>query len=215
MAEISQLSQRIDAELAAARERIAQFRSDAQRAHAQREERYQKFVELIPKIRDIAAARLDKLAEKFKFAAKPSNRADGRGVELNFQTDLAHVRLTLDATHDEEVRNLVLDYDLEILPVFIKFTPHDRMETPVETPDMESVARWFDDRLVDFVKTYISIEFTEQYQRDHMVMDPVSKIRFPKAFAKCSLDRDGKTYFFVSDETRAQFDQTARKSGGD
>ena len=75
------------------------------------------------------------------------------------------------------------------------------------------VAQWFDDRLVDFAKLFLSIQFVQSYQQDHMVSDPVANIRFPKSFARSSLEKDGKTYYFVSDLTRKEFEKSRSNRG--
>lgn len=39
-----------------------------------------------------------------------------------------------------------------------------------------------------------------------MVTDPVSGTSFPKLAAGARLERDGHTYYFVSDKTRREFE---------
>ncbi len=62
-----------------------------------------------------------------------------------------------------------------------------------------------DDRLVDFVKTYLALHQNEYYLKDHMVEDPIAGIRFPKLAAAATLECDGKTYYFIGEETRREF----------
>jgi YHS domain-containing protein len=126
-----------------------------------------------------------------------------------FDTELAHVKLEIRASHDHEVRKLILDYHLSIIPVFVSFDPHAQFETPIEKADLPGLTQWFDDRLVDFAKLFLSIQFVQSYQQDHMVSDPIANIRFPKTFAKSSLERDGKTFYFISDVTRAEFEKNS------
>ena len=40
-----------------------------------------------------------------------------------------------------------------------------------------------------------------------LVEDPVTKIRFPKYLASSTLERDGRTYYFVDEDTRREFDK--------
>jgi YHS domain-containing protein len=40
-----------------------------------------------------------------------------------------------------------------------------------------------------------------------MVVDPVASVRFPKVFAQSTLEKGGKTYYFISDQTRREFEQ--------
>ena len=43
--------------------------------------------------------------------------------------------------------------------------------------------------------------------KDVFVEDPVARIRFPKYLASSTLERDGKTYYFVDEETRREFEK--------
>ena len=43
--------------------------------------------------------------------------------------------------------------------------------------------------------------------KDQLVEDPVARIRFPKYLASSTLQRDGRTYYFVDEETRREFEK--------
>jgi YHS domain-containing protein len=75
----------------------------------------------------------------------------------------------------------------------------------------DEVVRWFDDRIIAFVKAYIALmrqdaEFKERH-KDQFVEDPVAKIRFPKFLAASTLQRDGHTFYFVDEDTRREFEK--------
>ena len=38
-------------------------------------------------------------------------------------------------------------------------------------------------------------------------VDPVADVRFPKAYAQSSLEKEGKTYYFISEQTHREFEQ--------
>jgi YHS domain-containing protein len=207
MADLNTFLKRLDEQVEKARKGVEQKQTELQQAYEGRKQRYQTFLRLMNELRGVAQLRLAKLAERCKFDATPTEDADGKSVVLKFKTPVARVQLRLSATHDTEVRNLVLIYDLEILPLYVKFNPHSQLEIPLEKVDRAAVENWLDDRLVEFAETYVTIHFTDQYHQDHMVLDPVADVRFPKAYAQSSLERDGKTYHFISEETRREFEQ--------
>jgi YHS domain-containing protein len=207
MAETAAFVKRLDEQIAQARAQIEQKQADAQQAYDGRKKRYQTFLGVLDELRGVARPRLEKLAEHCKFEATPTESTDGKAVSLNFQTPVAKVRLRLSATHDTEVHNLVLGYDLEILPIFFKYNPHAELSIPLDKVDRAAVESWLDDRLIEFAQTYITVHFTDQYHKDHMVVDPVANVRFPKVFARSSLDQSGKTYYFISEQTRREFEQ--------
>ncbi len=73
--------------------------------------------------------------------------------------------------------------------------------------DDAAVAKWIDDRIVDFVRTYVSLHENEYYLKDFMVEDPVAHVRFPKFAAGTTLESNGKTVYFIGEETRREFEK--------
>ncbi|HEX4071003.1 MAG TPA: hypothetical protein VHX68_07535 [Planctomycetaceae bacterium] len=207
MADLNTFLKRLDEQVEKARKGVEGKQSELQQTYEGRKQRYQTFLRLMDELRGVARPRLEKLAERCKFDATPTEDADGKSVLLKFKTPVARVQLRLSVTHDTEVRNLVLVYDLEILPLYVKFNPHAELAIPLEKADRAAVENWLDDRLVEFAETYVTIHFTDQYHQDHMVVDPVADVRFPKAYAQSALEKDGKTYYFISEQTRSEFAQ--------
>ena len=60
-------------------------------------------------------------------------------------------------------------------------------------------------RIVDFVRAYLSMSQNEHYLKSHMVEDPVAGTRFPKFAAAATLERNGTTYYFMSEKTCSEF----------
>jgi YHS domain-containing protein len=52
----------------------------------------------------------------------------------------------------------------------------------------------------------------EIYLADYMVEDPVVHVRFPKYAAGATLEQHGKTFYFVGEETRREFEKQAKGS---
>jgi YHS domain-containing protein len=102
---------------------------------------------------------------------------------------------------------VILSYDLEIRPVLMRFKPHDEMEFPLDKVDREAAAKWIDDRILDFVQTYFSMGENEIYLKDYMVEDPIAHVRFPKEAAATTLECQGKSFYFIGEETRREFEK--------
>lgn len=206
-----ELERRLAAEIAAARDQVRKFQEEAERAYEAVHERYRRFLAIARRIRKLVQARLAALARKFPCEARPTVFHGARryhgAVTVAVRCELAEVKFRLALSHDSDVRTLYLYYDLDILPIYIKFTPHERLELPLEAFDEAAVARWIDDRLVEFARAYLQIPLTEPYQREHMVTDPIANVRFPKSFARMSLQHQGRTYYFISDETCWEFEK--------
>jgi hypothetical protein len=108
---------------------------------------------------------------------------------------------------DTDVRKLVFTYDLEIIPILMKFDSHEEIAIPLKVADESTIGQWFDDRIISFVQTYLSLHENQYYLKDHMVEDPIAKVRFPKYAAGATLDVNGKKVYFIDDATLREFQQ--------
>jgi YHS domain-containing protein len=51
------------------------------------------------------------------------------------------------------------------------------------------------------------MQSNEYYLKDQMVEDPVAHVRFPKFAAETTREKGGKTYYYLSDATAAEFEE--------
>ena len=58
-----------------------------------------------------------------------------------------------------------------------------------------------------FLLPYLSLHENEDYLKDHMVEDPVAGARFPKFAAGATLEWQGRTLYFIGEETRREFEK--------
>jgi YHS domain-containing protein len=87
----------------------------------------------------------------------------------------------------------------------MKFDSHDEIAFPLDKIDEKKLGDWMDDRIISFVRTYLSLHENEYYLKDHMVEDPVANVRFPKYAAGATLEVQGKTYYFIDETTLKEF----------
>ena len=208
MSDRPSLVDRIDAEFASLDQRIERARTERVQAHRERQHRLAAFERRLEELPAVWKPRLQALVERFgeKVKAKPRLESSAREVDLDFHSDLARIRLRFSAATDRDVRNLILNYDLEIIPVLMQFESHAQASWPLDTLDERAVADWVDDRIIAFVKTYLSLHENEYYLKEHMVTDPVAGVRFPRFAAAASMEWEGKSYHFIDDETRREFE---------
>jgi YHS domain-containing protein len=207
MADKNSLADRIDAQFMAVAEKIKKAQSEQLEAHKGREKRLEQLGKLFAELIEIWRPKLEMLVAKFGERVKVTPRfvPSTREAIFDFKSSMAHVRLKLAAFTDVQVQKLVLAYDLQIIPVLMKFTPHAEIEFPLDAVDKDAIAEWIDDRLVDFVQTYLSMGENEFYLKDQMVEDPIAHVRFPNIAAGATLDWGGKKYYFIGEETRREF----------
>jgi YHS domain-containing protein len=209
MPDINTLAGQIDAEFTAVAEKVKNFQVQQVTGHKERQQRLEQLGKLFDEMRDIWRPRMELLAKKFGERVKVTPRIlpGTREATFEFQSDLARIRLKFSAYTDRDVKKLILGYDLDIIPVMVRFTPHAETEFPLEKVDKDAVAKWFDERIVDFVRTYLLLGENEWYLKDHMVVDPVAQVRFPKQAAAGCLEWQGQKYYFVGEDTRREFAQ--------
>lgn len=206
------LCARLDAEFAAADERVKQLQSRQTDEFHGRQQRLIQFEQQLDRLRDIWHPRLESLAKKFgeRVAVDPSVAPGRRSAHFEFQSELARIDLRFAVMPDNDVRRIVFTYDLQIIPILMKFDSHDSMDFPIEAVDETALGQWIDDRIIGFVRTYLSLHENQYYLKDHMVQDPVAKVTFPKFAAGATLEVGGKTYYFIDDSTRRKFEQEAK-----
>jgi YHS domain-containing protein len=220
MVSIDQLVQRLAAEVATATERVHVLQTEAAKAFIGQEQRFMRFIALAERIHGILQPRLEAFTKVnvFKGVTQevhlelrgPEERGfHGRTTTLSVPPSdacSAKVELSFRLGHDSPIENAVLDYRLEILPIFIKFDSHDELVIPIDNPNEGAIAAWIDDKLVGFTRTYFEMYFTEQYQKQSFETDPVMNIRFPRAFAAGKREYRGRTYHFYTKESLQAFD---------
>ena len=215
------LIQRLAAEVAAATKRIHTIQTEAAKVFLGQEQRFVRFVALTERIHAILQPRIEAFTKVNVFKdIKPNVSLELRGPEgrgfhgrtttLSVPSSDAcsgKVELSFRLGHDGAIENAILDYRLEILPIFIKFDSHDQMIIPIENPEEDAIAVWIDDKLVGFTQTFFEMYFTEQYQKQSFEMDPVMNVRFPRAFAAGTQQYQGRTYHFHTEESLQAFEK--------
>lgn len=207
MSEIKSLSNRIDDEFAAAETKVKARQTELVRQYRGHRERMARLDGVFRKLAQAWKPRLDTLLEKFgdRVQLTPRLTPSSREATLEFPSKLGRVSLRFSASTDRDVTRVILGYDLEIRPVFFRYEPHAELELPLDEVDEEAAGRWVDDRIIDFVRAYLSMGENEFYVREHVVEDPVAHVRFPDFAAGATLEWQGRKYYFIGEETRQEF----------
>ncbi|MBN2024359.1 MAG: hypothetical protein JW809_16370 [Pirellulales bacterium] len=221
MPAVDQLVGRLAAEVAAATERIHSLQTEAAKVFLGQERRFIRFVALAERVGAILRPRIEAFTKVnvFKDVAKNVSLElrgpDGQGFHGRTTTlsvppsDAcpAKVELSFRLGHDGPIENAVMDYHLDILPIFIKFDSHDQLVIPIDGFSEDAIAAWIDDKLVGFTRTYFEMYFTNEYQKQSFEIDPVMRIQFPRAFAAGNKEYQGRTYHFYTKESFQAFER--------
>ena len=214
MADTNSLMERIDAEFRSVEQKIKEFQTEKTQAFTERQQRLEQFVKLCDELQGVWRPRLDAFSQRFgdRVEVVPNITKNNRSVTFHLKSPLALFDLTLSAMTDVDVRHLILDYSLEILPILMRYEKNSQLELPLENVDHAAVAQWIDDRLIDAVKTYLQLHQNAHYLKGHLVRDPIANVEFPKYAAGATLEWEGQTYYFIAEDTRREF---AAKNGID
>jgi YHS domain-containing protein len=218
---VDELVARLGAEVSPARERVRSLQTKSAEAFAGQEERFIHFVAVADRIHSILLSRLDAFTklDVFKdFKQTVSLEGQGLGVRgihgrtttfsIPFSNAFpAKVQLSFRLGHDGPVENAIMDYRLEILPIFFKFDSQDQLTIPFSHPNEDAIMGWIEDKLIGFTLTFFELHFHKQYQQKHLETDVVMNIRFPKEDAAGKMEYDGRTYYFYTDESLLAFER--------
>lgn len=207
MSETNSLSTRIDAEFAAVEKKFKDTQVELLRECRQRRERLRRLGEAFEKLARGWQPRLQTLVRKFdgRVRVTPHITPSHRETAFEFESKQYRVRLRFSAMTDRDVSKVVLACDLEITPALFRYEQHAELEFPLDAVDEEAAGRWADDRIVEFVRLYLSMVKDELAARYRTVEDPVAHVRFPDFAAGATLEWGGERYYFIGEETRQEF----------
>ena len=210
MSDLQALEQQIQQRLKSVEERDRSLQIQLQTKMAQIETRHARFDQLADELMAaIIDLRMKKLASFFDNAELLERNEAGKHCcvcRFNHSARYpASVKLTLSVAHDTEIENLLLVYDLEILPIFFKFEGHDQAIFSLDDPNQKQIADWVDEKILAFVDTYLRLEQTDQYQQRSLVTDPVCGMRFRKSIASAETEHASHTYCFCSHGCHEKF----------
>lgn len=156
---------------------------------------------------EVVLPRMEELVRHFDNGKFEAQHADfGSSCICDFahtQRFPATVKLVI-ALLPSDDRSLTARYDLSILPVFMEFNHSSEEDFPLNC-DEELFAVWVDNKILEFVDTYILLETHPFYQKDNTVIDIVCGMHIPSTSATSSMEWQGRTFYFCSEHCREAF----------
>jgi hypothetical protein len=159
MFDVGNLAKRINLEFSSATERDKELLGGQGQVTAQQQRRLEQLGKVFDELREVWRPRLELLVQEFgnRVQTSPHIVPSERDVSFTFQSSKAHIKLRFSALPDREFQRLILGYLLEITPAVIHYKTYDQLEFPLNAVDKQVVAKWMDDRIMDFVQTYLSL----------------------------------------------------------
>ncbi|MGB9080347.1 MAG: YHS domain-containing protein [Desulfuromonadaceae bacterium] len=99
---------------------------------------------------------------------------------------------------------LIARYELSIHPELMEFNHNSEEAFPFDC-DEEVLGGWVDDRILEFIDTYLRLETHPFYQKDNTVLDIVCGMRIPSISATSSVEWHGRIFYFCSEHCKDAF----------
>lgn len=99
---------------------------------------------------------------------------------------------------------LTARYDLSIFPVLMEFNRNSEETFPLDCDEVVLVG-WVEDRILEFIDTYLRLETHPFYQKDNTVLDIICGMRIPSIAATSTVERHGRTFYFCSEHCKDAF----------
>ncbi len=157
----------------------------------------------------LLAGRVEEVVSRF-----PNGRlrwTDSPGM-IHAECEFEHTKempstTTLDISLEpaDEFRTLRAVYRLRILPVFMDYERFAEVAFPADRVDEVALAAWIENRLLEFVRTYLRIRTHPGYHHSQLVTDPVCQMTFAIGAAAARLEQGGRTFYFCSLHCRDAF----------
>jgi YHS domain-containing protein len=215
MADLTDLERKIKERLSLSDERERLQQNHLQARMHEAEARHQRYTALADDlVQEVIRPRMEKLKTHFDNARISQARCSRHTCCVQFEHTArfpATATLEIGVTRDGEIRTLVLQSQLEILPIFFPLDGRDALTLSLDAVDKEKAAAWVEAKILYFVDSYLRLETSNQHQEQNIVIDPVCGMRVNKAFAPVQTTYLGHTYYFCVPECRARFTENPER----
>jgi hypothetical protein len=207
MSDMNDLLARIDGAIATVRDRAKLGAQEQLQEYTEQQKRLEPYEKAQAQVVEVAKPRLEALARRLgdRLSVSPSVYKSRRSARFEFQSPQACITLTFSVAPDRQLKNVVVEYDLDIVPVLMQYESHAEFISPIDALDTVGLAKWLDDRIVAFVEFFIGLSDHKVYATAEYVTDPVVQVRFPKFAAAATLEHAGQQYFFIDERTKQDF----------
>lgn len=149
--------------------------------------------------------RLVELSRQFDNAVVSDRHS---GTDFHCSCDFTHtprfpatVTLDIGLFPGKADEGLTVRYTLDILPTLMEYKRNDESSFPLEGSD-EALGRWVEEKILEFVDTYLRLETHPLYQKDYTVVDLVCGMPISATAAPCRIERHGHTLYFCSEHCK-------------
>jgi len=109
--------------------------------------------------------------------------------------------------HDVRFEKLIVHIRTRMMPVFVRFNEHDEMSLLLDSVDEEEVSVWAEERLLEFLDTYLRIDAGGDDFLEEPATDPVCGMQIGRLTAAASDSYLGHPYYFCCKDCHTKFQE--------
>jgi YHS domain-containing protein len=207
--DLTELERKIRERLSLSEERERLQQSHFQQQMTEAEARHRNYTAVADRlIREVVRPRMEKLKSQFDNARMLETRCSRHRCCCQFEHTArfpATASLEFSVTRDSEIKQVILQFEMQILPVFFSVDGEDKLAMTVEEVNDAKIGAWVEAKILQFVDSYLRLETSDYHQQGNMVTDPVCGMRVNKAFAPAQMTYRGQTYYFCVPECQVRF----------
>lgn len=107
--------------------------------------------------------------------------------------------------HDVDFDKVIVRTRTRIMPVFVRFNEQDSLLLPLASVDEAAVADWVEERLLEFLDTYLRIDADGDNEAQVSATDPVCGMPILRSEAVAVGSYCGHPYYFCSEDCLSRF----------
>jgi YHS domain-containing protein len=119
----------------------------------------------------------------------------------------ATVQVEFVIEHDVRFERLIVRTRTHVMPVFVRFSEQDNLPSLLDHVNEDQVADWVEERLLEFLDTYLRIECGGEEFEEQLAIDPICGMRIRRSAAAASDSFRGHPYYFCSVDCHHKFQQ--------
>jgi YHS domain-containing protein len=210
MSELNELEQRIKEKFGEHQANLKRRNHSMAESMKRVDERFERCTTLADElVHSVLRPRMKKLAEFFPNAKVEESEQVGSHQSVcrftHSERFPATARLEIGFGADRDNANFEIHYCLQILPIFFDFPKEDSTRIPLDQVNADKVGKWIEQKIGDFLDSYLKIETVEQYQSNNLATDPVCGMAVNRYHAPAQMDHEGMTYYFCVEDCRRKF----------
>ncbi len=117
----------------------------------------------------------------------------------------AYTSVGFSLEHDVRYEKLIVRSRISIVPVFVPFTGQDNLPLSLDSVDESEVADWVEERLLEFIDSYMQLDGESDELAKEVATDPVCGMQIIRFAAAASDSYYGHPYYFCSKDCLARF----------